>query len=194
MGKCANELLPLVLLLHQSLLVLVGPPGCGKSHLGQVWGQSAGAVEYVGRNTAICSSQPCVFVDNAESADDDEEFFHVFNAVVAADGFLLVTARTPPVRWVKGLSDLTSRLSAAPNIRIYPPDETLITAVIIKMFADQKMDVGADVLTYLINRMERSFETARTLVRRLNNASLAKRRAVTIPLAREVFKEMFSGM
>ena len=26
----------------------------------------------------------------------------------------------------------------------------------VKMFADQQMDVGADVLTYLVNRMDRS--------------------------------------
>jgi chromosomal replication initiation ATPase DnaA len=54
------------------------------------------------------------------------------------------------------------------------------------------MDVGADVLDYLVNRMERSFEAARTLAERLNNASLATRRGITIPLAREVFEALES--
>ena len=58
------------------------------------------------------------------------------------------------------MSDLKSRLGAAPNIRIHAPDETLIAAVMVKMFADQQMDVGADVLAYLVNRMDRSFEAA----------------------------------
>ena len=59
------------------------------------------------------------------------------------------------------MPDLKSRLGAAPNIRIHAPDETLIAAVMVKMFADQQMDVGADVLAYLVNRMDRSFEAAR---------------------------------
>jgi hypothetical protein len=41
--------------------------------------------------------------------------------------------------------------------------------------------------------MERSFEAARTLVMKLNNASLATRRGITIPLAREVLGEDTPG-
>ena len=58
----------------------------------------------------------------------------------------------------------------------------------MKMFADQQIDVGAEVISYLVNRMERSFEAARLLVDRLNNASLATKRRITVPLAREVIQ------
>ena len=88
------------------------------------------------------------------------------------------------------MPDLKSRLGAAPNIRIHPPAESLIAAVMVKMFADQQLDVGADVLNFLLNRMDRSFEAARVLVDMLNNASLAKRRGITIPLAREVLENL----
>ena len=90
------------------------------------------------------------------------------------------------------MPDLKSRLGAAPNIRIHAPDETLIAAVMVKMFADQQMDVGADVLAYLVNRMDRSFEAARVLVTRLNNASLAAKRGITVPLARDVLETLES--
>ena len=90
------------------------------------------------------------------------------------------------------MPDLRSRLAAAQNIQIQSPDTPLIAAVLMKMFADEQMDVGADVLDYLVNRMERSFEAARTLAERLNNASLATRRGITIPLAREVFEALES--
>ena len=103
---------------------------------------------------------------------------------------MLVATREPPARWKNRLPDLKSRLGAAPNIRIDAPDETLIAAVMVKMFADQQMDVGAEVLTYLLNRMDRSFAAARLLVERLNNASLATRRGITVPLAREVLENL----
>ena len=94
------------------------------------------------------------------------------------------------MRWENRLADLKSRLAAAPNITIQMPDETLIAAVMLKMFSDQQMDVSTDVLSYLLNRMERSFEAARTLVDALNSASLAQRRGITVPLAREVLTKL----
>lgn len=174
-------------------LVLVGPPGSGKTHLGHVWQGQAEAQPY--RADTLSDSAGLnapIFVDDADDPGRDEELFHLFNAVGAAGGFVLFACRTAPARWKNRLPDLKSRLAAAPNIQIQPPDTPLIAAVMMKMFADEQMDVGADVLDYLVNRMERSFEAARTLAERLNNASLATRRGITIPLAREVFDSLES--
>jgi chromosomal replication initiation ATPase DnaA len=178
-------------------LVLIGPPGCGKTHLGQVWQAQAGAQPYradllsatAGPNTSVFAP---VFVDDADAPGRDEELFHLFNAAGAAGSFVLFASHTAPARWENRLPDLKSRLAAAPNIQIQSPDTPLIAAVMLKMFADEQMDVGADVLEYLVNRMERSFEAARTLAERLNNASLATRRGITVPLAREVFDALES--
>jgi chromosomal replication initiation ATPase DnaA len=43
-----------------------------------------------------------------------------------------------------------------------------------------------EVVTYLTKRVERSFETLRRLVGLLDRESLARHRAVTLPLAREI--------
>ena len=169
-------------------LVLAGPPGCGKTHLGHVWRNRSGAAMFdLDARDILDLPEGPVFVDAPDDHGADEAMFHLFNRAVAAGSHLLVATRTPPARWEGRLPDLRSRLSAAPNIRIHAPDETLIAAVMLKMFADQQMDVGAEVLTYIINRMDRSCEAARILVARLNNASLATRRGITIPLAREGF-------
>ena len=173
-------------------LVLVGPAGCGKTHLGQVWRKQADAAAFdpdAAPEDFLPPDRP-VFVDETDDPAQDELIFHLFNAAASAGTSLLIATRTPPARWEGRLPDLKSRLGAAPNIPINPPDEALIGAVMVKMFADQKIDVGADVLTYLLNRMERSFAAARTVVARLNNASLATRRGITVPLAREVLEAM----
>jgi chromosomal replication initiation ATPase DnaA len=167
-------------------LVIVGPPGSGKTHLGHVWRQLAGAVPYDPSIPATDQINAPLFVDDADRGGGDEDLFHLFNAAKTAGVSVLFVTRTPPAQWEGRLPDLKSRLAAAPNIQIQSPDTPLIAAVMIKMFADEQMDVGADVLDYLVNRMERSFDAARTLVMKLNNASLATRRGITIPLAREV--------
>ena len=169
-------------------LVIVGPAGCGKTHLGHVWCQQAGAVPYNPDVAATDQVRRPVFVDDADHPGRDEALFHLFNAAGPAGVSLLLASRTPPAQWEGRLPDLKSRLAAAPNIFVQAPDTPLITAVMVKMFADEQMDVGADVLEYLVNRMERSFGAARSLVQKLNNASLASRRGITIPLAREVLE------
>lgn len=169
-------------------LVLVGPPGSGKTHLGHVWRRQAGAAPFDPARPATEQSVSPVFVDDADVPGRDEDLFHLFNATAAGNGSVLFACSSPPGQWKDRLPDLKSRLAAAPNIRIQPPDSPLIAAVMLKMFADEQMDVGADVLDYLVNRMERSFDAARSLVVRLNNASLATRRGITIPLAREVLE------
>lgn len=169
-------------------LVLVGAPGCGKTHLGHVWRHQAKATAFDPALPATEQATRPVFIDDSDRAENDEALFHLYNAAAEAGGSLLFATRTPPVQWEGRLPDLKSRLAAAPNIQIQPPDSPLIAAVMLKMFADEQMDVGAEVLDYLVNRMERSFDAARSLVGKLNNASLAARRGITIPLAREVLE------
>lgn len=172
-------------------LVLVGPAGSGKSHLGQVWRKRSGAamVENDGTHAPeVIAEGGCFLVDDIDARSQDDDYFHLYNAVKASSGHVLFSARTAPARWTGRLPDLVSRLAAAPTVRIHAPDERLITAVIVKMFADRQLDVGAEVLSYLLSRMERSFEEARDLVAEIDRESLAKRRGVTLPLAREVIE------
>ena len=181
-------------------LVLCGAPGSGKTHLGEVWETRSDALvcpQNLTEESPLAVSElavgaiaagACVLVDDVDLRADDAALFHLFNSVVGAGGHMLFLARTPPARWRGRLADLVSRLSAAPNVRIHAPDESLMAAVMIKMFPDRHLTVGADVLAYLVARMERSFDEARRLVAELDAASLASRRGVTLPLAREILE------
>ena len=61
----------------------------------------------------------------------------------------------------------------------------------VKMFADQQMDVGADVLAYLVNRMDGHS-------RRRGSGNQAEQRVagcqagITVPLARDVLETLES--
>ena len=168
-------------------VVLVGPPGSGKTHLAQVWRARTGAAVFVGVAVEEAAAPgAAVVVDDVDRRTDDEALFHLYNALNSAGGHVLFTANVPPARWAGRLRDLVSRLSAAPNVRIQAPDEPLIAAVMAKMFADRQLSVAPEVLSFLVARMERSFAEARSLVAALDAASLSAKRAVTLPLARDV--------
>jgi DnaA regulatory inactivator Hda len=173
-------------------LALFGPGASGKTHLAHIWKTRSDA-RWLPANrlseTApdrIVAEARNVVVDDAGSGVDERTLLHLYNMLAEAKGNLLLTGRTPPARWAVGLADLRSRLNAAPAVAIGRPDDALIGAVLVKLFADRQIHVDGEVLAYVLARMERSFSAARALVEALDRSALAAHRRITIPLAREV--------
>lgn len=175
-------------------LVLCGPPASGKSHLAAVWRARAGAISLDPAalpDAAAFEGEavPQVLLEGADRIADEEALLHLYNRIAEQGGSLLLTADTPPARWPTRLADLASRLRAAPVAGIGWPDDALLGGLLVKMFADRQLAPGPDVVAFLLPRMERSFAAARALVERLDEAALAQRRTVTVPLARAVLRE-----
>jgi len=183
-------------------VVITGPPGSGKTHLGAVWRARAGAravgpgFDPVAAEMEDVTAAGGAWLVDAADADvraGDDALFHLFNRAAERGGHLLVTARTPPARWQGRLPDLVSRLAAATHVAIRAPDETLIEAVLVKLFGDRQLDVDAALITWLVRRIERSFDAARQTVDALDKAALARHRPVSVPLAREVLERGEEG-
>ena len=94
---------------------------------------------------------------------------------------------------VELLADLRSRLNAAPAVEITAPDDDLLEALLMKQFADRQLRVEAEVIAYLAPRMDRTFRAARDIVAAIDAEALARRRNVTVPLAREVLARLGSA-
>lgn len=184
----------------QGRLLLVGPEGAGKSHLAAFWSADHGARRLNGRDLGGLTSpedampaplnppaHPALTVEDADRAAGDPAaermLFHIWNLAAAQRCLLLMTARTPPRDWGTGLPDLASRMAATALIRLEPPDEALLAAVLVKLFADRQLTPGAGVIEALIRRMDRDLGLARRLVAQIDRAALAGGRAVTRPLA-----------
>ena len=180
------------------LLVIVGPAGSGKTHLANVFINKTGAknvsinmLETDGPAT-IADTAKAVVVENAESfikAGLDEHLLHLYNLARECDVRILMTAETAPARWQVNLKDLSSRLNTAPVAEINPPDDALISALLIKQFSDRQINVGQDVINYLLSRMDRSFADVRHVVESTDRLSLSEKRGVTIPLVRRVLED-----
>ena len=177
-------------------LAIYGPGGCGKSHLAQVWRARSDALEIARASLATgglggrLGAARAAFVEDADRGVDEEALLHLHNLLAERGGHLLVTAREGPARWTLRLADLRSRLIAAPAVAVAAPDEALIAALLVKLFADRQLQINADLVAYLVARMERSFEAARLLVGALDQAALAAHRRITVPLARAVLADL----
>lgn len=177
-------------------LVIHGPAACGKSHLAAVWKERVGAVTArtdnlpqqqadvifaAGKNIVLDPIDPWLGDRAAETV-----LFHLYNLAREEKGSLLLTMRAAPAAIAFALPDLSSRLRAAPAAAIDPPDDELLAAVLVKLFSDRQLQVGQDVLAYLLPRMERSLAAARDLVEKTDRLALSEKRAISVPLVRQV--------
>ena len=172
-------------------LVIHGPPGSGKSHLAEVWRRRSGA-EAV-EAAALAQTAPggghaaaALVIDGLGGRIDERALLHAYNSVAEQGGHLLLAALAPPARWPLSLPDLVSRLRVAPAVAIGLPDDTLLAALMLKLFADRQIAVAPEVPAYVVPRIERTFAAVSSLVERLDRAALAEGRPVTVPLVRAV--------
>ena len=171
-------------------LLLVGPEGAGKTHLAQIWAAMAGAVilraaDLAETDLGALAGQRVAVEDADRIGPAETALFHLHN-LVTGSGALLLTAATPPRDWGLTLPDLASRMQAAAIARLDAPDDALLSAVLIKLFADRQIAVPANLIPYLVSRMPRSIGAARALVTALDAHALALGRPITRQLAAEV--------
>lgn len=174
-------------------LALAGPEGAGKSHLAHVWAEAEGGrvvalEELPGLDIAGVESALAVEIPDAAEfgAEAEEALFHLHNHMGSAGLPLLLVAREAPARWPVALPDLRSRLEATEVVRIDEPDDALLTAVLVKLFADRQLQVSPEVIGYIAARMERSFAETQAVVAEMDEAALAARRRITRALAQQV--------
>jgi chromosomal replication initiation ATPase DnaA len=180
------------------MLMLVGPEGAGKSHLGAIWARGADALTLSGRglderSIEACSRAHALLIEDAEGAKRAEALlFHVINVALQNKAWLLMTGRTTPDAWSLNTPDLLSRLRLAPVVRLAAPDIELTEAVLFKLFSDRQLQVDPHVITYIALRIERSLGAAREVVAALDGEALTQGRRVTRAMASDALREMAS--
>jgi chromosomal replication initiation ATPase DnaA len=176
------------------IVALVGPEGSGKSHLATIWAAQSGARSVAARSLsdagvpAALATGALVVEDAAAAGFDETAMFHLLNLAREEGAYVLVTALTAPSAWTIRTPDLASRLKALPVVALAPPDDALLRAVLVKLFADRQLPVDEQLVGYVATRIGRSFADARAAVARLDQEALRRQRPLTRALAAEVLR------
>jgi len=176
------------------VMLLLGPPGSGKTHLASIWAKRAHAWSVVStdishRPSAELLSSTAVLIEDVDRGLPDEAaFFHLLNIAREKKCFVLLTARTPPGDWGIKTMDLLSRLRLAPRIDLREPDDALMAGLLVKFFVERQMVVDMQVVDFIRSRIDRSVASVRDFVDALNSESLARKKRITRNLARELWK------
>jgi chromosomal replication initiation ATPase DnaA len=174
--------------------VLVGPEGSGKSHLAAIWAEIAGA-RFLGARSLAVANLPAALATGALVVEDlepggfdERALFHLVNLAREEGAYLLLTARTAPGGWTFAIRDLGSRLKALPAVTLAPPDDALLRALLVKLFADRQLLVDESLVGYVASHIERSFAAARAAVERLDGEAMRQQRPLTRALAAELLR------
>lgn len=173
---------------------LYGPPASGKTHLAHLWKlrHHAGWLPL----ERLKDTSPPVLLEGHQTwvaegpviADYEKAWFHLLNTLQQEKKHLLITSRPPLSRGKLTLPDLASRLLALPTAALREPDDALLEAVFYKRFSDMQLKVSPEVVRYLLGRMERSFVSLDTIIKKLDALSLVEKKNITLPLARKILE------
>ena len=177
-------------------MALVGPEGAGKSHLAAIWAEASGArvlsAKLIGETDlpGALATGALVIEDLSPEAFDERALFHLLNLAREQSAFLLLTSRAPPAGFTLAIRDLASRLRALPVVTLAPPDDALLRALIVKLAADRQLALDEALVTFLVNRIERSYAAARAALTRMDEEAMRLHRPVTRALAADLFREI----
>jgi hypothetical protein len=135
--------------------VLTGPARSGKSLFARWFAESGGEV-----------------VDDAHTLDETA-LFHRWNRAQEQGTPLLVVAGEPP--WDIALPDLRSRLGAALQLEIGPPDDPMAEELLYVLAEQRGLPLGAEAADYLVPRAGRSWADLEKLVAAIDRLSLERK-------------------
>jgi len=173
------------------MLLILGPPGAGKSHLGAIWASMAGATIQSAATLAAAdiealASRPLLLEDADGIGDSEAQLFHLINLLREQGANLVLTAKLQPDAWGLRTPDLLSRLRLGPTVEIGPPDDALMRAVLVKLMVERQLVVDTNVITYIAMRLERSLDAVRLFIDALDRETLARQCRITRAIAGDV--------
>ncbi len=181
------------------MLLILGPPGSGKSHLGAIWASIAKACIQPAASLAaanieaLAAAGPLLLEDADAIGEAEAQLFHLINLMRERHMALMITAKAPPDAWRLRTADLLSRLRLAPTVSIGPPDDDLMRAVLVKLLIDRQLVIDTNVISYIALRLERSLDVARSFIDALDRESLARHHRISRAIAADVLRTFEGG-
>ena len=148
---------------------------------------SGGALRQASLPAALATG--ALVLEDVAGDFDERALFHLLNLAREEAAFVLLTARSSPSSWPTSVPDLASRLRAIPIVTLTAPDDSLLRAVLVKLFADRQLHVDESLIAFLVARIERSLTAAKAAVLHLDEEALRLRRPVNRALAAELLRQ-----
>ena len=181
----------------ERFVYLWGGSGSGRTHLLRAvlreW-QGTGRVARFHASddppaAAAIAATDAIAVDDVQQLPPSAqiELFNIYNNLKESSGMLLVAGDVPPARLALR-PDLLTRLAWGLVYEVRALSEDDRRAAVQSYARARGFELPAEVTDYLLSRAPRDLSSLRALVDTLDRLSLEQKRAITVPLARELLQ------
>ena len=168
-------------------IFLNAPNKSGKSHLVNIWIKNNNALLYKSNLREIIDVKKNVVIDDLFKNLNEEDIFHIINHCNQENLKIFITSNLSIHNHKFKLKDLKSRLKTFYHVSISDPDDEMIKIILTKLLIEKQFIIkNPEIFEFLVNRIERSYQSIYNLVDKLDKLSLEKKRQLTIPLIKEI--------
>ncbi|WP_308194075.1 DnaA regulatory inactivator Hda [Pelomonas sp. CA6] len=175
-----------------------GGPGSGKTHLlralAERWQSGGAQVGWYDAQTPLpweLPAQPSLLLmDDCEQFDPGQQHaaFALF-VEAATQGLAVVASGSAPPVDLALREDLRTRLAWGPTFALQPLAEHEVRAVLRREADRRGIALSDEVMDYLLTRFARDLKHLMRLLDQLDEFALASKRAVTVPLLRQMLSD-----
>ena len=164
--------------------IIYGPKGSGKTHLSSILKKKIDCV-YLTSLSNNCLEQVTegknFILDNfiPGKVYPSELVMHFMNQVTYKEGSILLLSRLSPFEMNWNLDDLNSRIRSLISSEIKLPDDVLLYSFIVKYSNEKNLFISDKKLLYILERLDRSFDSVIKVINRLDTYSLELNEKVT---------------
>ena len=177
----------------ESCFCLWGEPGSGRTHLLLASGLPRVDAALDPALVSAPAATDQLAVDNVDALDAAGQIalFNHFNRLKAAGGRLLSAASQPPAHLALR-EDLRTRLGSGLIYRLHPLSDHEKAAALAAQAKERALKLTPESIDYLLRHAPRDMRALSALVVALDRYTLEHKRAVTLPLLRDLLTETLS--
>lgn len=186
-------------------LLLYGPPASGKTHLLQACARSSGAaylplIELAEHGADALDGYGSVddlCLDDIDAVCGGRDWcitlLRLLDGLRARQARVVIAAAAPPERLAMALPDLRTRLSACAVFGLKPLDDLERAQLLRERARARGLELPEDCSRWLLTRLARDTGTLLQALEKLDQASLAERRRLTLPFVQQVTQPLAPG-
>ena len=175
--------------------IIFGPKGSGKTHLSQIF-----------KEYNICEYLSCLTNFNLDQIEEGKKFIiddfvpgsnypselvmHFLNRITYQDSSALFLTNLSPSIMNWELDDLNSRIRSLMCSEIKLPDDVLLYSFMVKYSNDKKLFINDNQIIYILERLERNFDSVISFIDRLDIYSLETKKKINYKIIKKILDQI----
>ena len=131
-------------------------------------------------------SQKKLIIEDIDQHVNEELIFLIYNDFKINNKYLVFSSIEDTSNIKFDIKDLSSRFKSILNIKISNPSDNLLYSILLKELSSRQIVIKKELLNYIINRIERSYESINKFVIKIDKESLVNKKKIDMKLINKV--------